>query len=225
MKIKYNLYNGIPAYTVTLSSVNNTYVNNHIAQGAYEFNNVANGAYELVAVDSTGCEFEFGEIVVDNDKFYLYSSQTQNTTNSQTIGTIDIKSLTRKYKLLINPNFNVGSTATLQVGYQLITDETPVDQFDDVYSIASVEVLKDNVVVDQQQVNSNGISGATGTFTITGIQSETLVSFTSSIIVRSKPSENKFTSGFFEIYVISLNLDGSPVSINTNSFNINGNLT
>jgi hypothetical protein len=224
MKIRYTLYNGTPNYTVTLTSPANTYTQIHSAQGTYSFDNVPNGLYELSAVDSTGCNFDFGGFEVNNDEFAVIAAQTRNITNSQTIGDVLIKSLSTEHKLILNPSLPETAVATLEVGYQLITTESPIDPLDDIYATASVEVRVNSSVIGQQQVSSNTISGATGTFTINNFDNTQSIFFEGSVITRANATAGKSTSGFFQIYAISMTLNGWPVSINTNSFNISGNL-
>jgi hypothetical protein len=224
MRVKYTLYNGVPNFTVTLASEDNTYVNTHTTRGTFDFHGVASGTYELTAVDSTGCEYEFGQVVVENELIYLSSTMTQDNPNSQDTGDLFIQSLSRKYLLTINPKFPDGLVTNLEFGYNLITEESPVDAGDDVYGQASIEGLKDGVVVFQDQATSNGTATKSGTFTITGVANGTIVEFTGSVLKRSKAAEGKTSSGFFEIYPLSVGISEALVTMVTTSFNINGNI-
>jgi len=222
MKVKYTLYNGTPPFTVTLQSSSLIYTNNHSTTGTYSFDDVLNGTYELRAVDSTGtCEYDYGQVVIENQFIYLSSTTTEDIQDAQDIGDITIESLSRKYFLTLNPKFPDGAEVDIEFGYSLITEESPVDSGDDVYALSSIESIKNGVVEFQEQATSNGVGNKSGSFIISGVTNGDLIEFSGSIIKRSNVSEGKTSSGFFEIYPISVS---ASVTIVATSFNINGNI-
>lgn len=224
MRITYELANGTPNYTVKLISDTLTYTNTHTSQGTFEFSNVANGTYEMTAEDSKGCEFRFGQVVVDNDNFNLSSILISNNENSQVIDGVTIESTTKKHLLLMNPKIASGAVASITFGFSLITEESPLNNSDVYYAISGVEAFKDNVSVFQQQISSNESFTAQDEFTINDINTNTKIELSGSVIVRSNTSVGASTSGFYEIYIVSMKINSTSVGIITNGFNINGNL-
>lgn len=224
MKITYDIYAGTPPYNVTLVSESLTYTNIHSGQGSFSFNDVQDGTYRLTSTDAEDCEFEFGQIIVDNNKIGLINSLTNQSENTQVINGITVQSKTKRHLMLMNPKLGNGASASITFGVSLITEENPSNSSDEIYGLASIEAFKDNVSVFQQQANSNTLLVGENEFTIPNITNSSKIEFTGSVVVRNNPLDSSGSSAFYEIFAIEMKINTIPVSIDTELFNINDNL-